>query len=697
MTPSELSLFLALRGRRPSCCRGSRSSGSPEPRSTPRSSCPLGTAFCAARLLAQPAWRASRRSSRRRSRCSSRGRGSSGAGRSSAPPGRRCAARSPPPSRSSPCWPSRSTPGTASTPRPAISCSTRSSRSTRPSTSASPTRSLTGQPPQVPGVSGFPIGYHLGTDLVRAAARRWAGTDPWDSLTRFDVTLWGLGLVLALRALAARLGAPPLAVALVPWTLLLTRLLVRVRARTRRPTGGRDLLRGNLLLSLVYANPLVPGARPRARRPRLALALRGDRAARPARARRPPGGGRSLLQGVPGRAPAARARASRSCSPAGASRRAPRRRRGARRRSPPRCSCSARAARRSRSRSPRSTSCRSTRETLGPRAARRPARSPPRRSLWLLLSLGLRARRPGEALGALRGPAFASAPRGDGALRLAARPAVPRLGPRGARGPEGRERRRPISSSNRGRCCGCSRRWRSPRFAASPHARRLLAARGAAAARDARHAGSTSSRRRRRPPDRMPAPMVRAMRALAAASRPGDVVLQRPGGRYPPAPVVLAGRRVTYERFTPYLTQFVAKADLEARHAAVYRFFRTESRDEALADRALARGVVPGALRQRPRALRHDRGARARVRGGGSAGLPDRRSRGPLVVGHPGGFGGTESPISKKDDNSPGRSSLFEDPRLRAAGRRRSNGSGTNGRTDNGQRKTDNETDRPLD
>jgi hypothetical protein len=84
------------------------------------------------------------------------------------------------------------------------------------------------------------------------------------------------------------------------------------------------------------------------------------------------------------------------------------------------------------------------------------------------------------------------------------------------------------------------------------------------------------------PPDRMPAAMVHAMDALAAASRPGEVVIQRPGGRYPPAPVVLAGRRVTYERFTPYLTQFVPRAALEARHATVFRFFRADSRDEAL-------------------------------------------------------------------------------------------------------------------
>jgi hypothetical protein len=59
--------------------------------------------------------------------------------------------------------------------------------------------------------------------------------------------------------------------------------------------------------------------------------------------------------------------------------------------------------------------------------------------------------------------------------------------------------------------------------------------------------------------------------------------MQRPGARYPPAPVVLAGRRVPYERFTPYLTQFASRQDLEARHALVFRFFRTTSRDEALA------------------------------------------------------------------------------------------------------------------
>ena len=73
------------------------------------------------------------------------------------------------------------------------------------------------------------------------------------------------------------------------------------------------------------------------------------------------------------------------------------------------------------------------------------------------------------------------------------------------------------------------------------------------------------------------------MRALEAASRPGEVVLQRPGARYPPAPVVLIGRRVAYERFTPWLTQFATPEALEGRHQQVFRFFRTTDRAEAQA------------------------------------------------------------------------------------------------------------------
>ena len=85
------------------------------------------------------------------------------------------------------------------------------------------------------------------------------------------------------------------------------------------------------------------------------------------------------------------------------------------------------------------------------------------------------------------------------------------------------------------------------------------------------------------PPDHLPAPMVRATAALARAARPGDVVLQRPGARYPPAPVLLANLRVPYERYTPFRTQFASKAALERRHHLVFAFFRTEDVAEARA------------------------------------------------------------------------------------------------------------------
>ena len=95
-------------------------------------------------------------------------------------------------------------------------------------------------------------------------------------------------------------------------------------------------------------------------------------------------------------------------------------------------------------------------------------------------------------------------------------------------------------------------------------------------------------RKAKAPPDRLPAAMVRAVAALRAVARPGDVVLQRPGARYPPAPVLLANLRVPYERYTPFRTQFASKEALERRHEQVFRFFRTEDPAEA---RAIARDL----------------------------------------------------------------------------------------------------------
>ena len=114
-----------------------------------------------------------------------------------------------------------------------------------------------GYPPQVPGVSGFPLGYHLGPDLVRAAAWRFAGVRPHDQIARLDVTLGALALVLLLRGMLHALRAPPLAVAIAPWTLLATDFSFLFAANPQAHWWA-DLLRGNLLVSLALSNPVVP-------------------------------------------------------------------------------------------------------------------------------------------------------------------------------------------------------------------------------------------------------------------------------------------------------------------------------------------------------------------------------------------------------------------------------------------------------
>ena len=120
------------------------------------------------------------------------------------------------------------------------------------------TRELTlGYPPQVPGVSGFPLGYHLGPDLVRAAALRWAGVDPYDSISRLDVTLGAIALILALRAVTAAVGGSPLAVGLAGFIPLLTDFSF-VFAANPQAHWWADLLRGNLLVSLALSNPVIP-------------------------------------------------------------------------------------------------------------------------------------------------------------------------------------------------------------------------------------------------------------------------------------------------------------------------------------------------------------------------------------------------------------------------------------------------------
>jgi hypothetical protein len=435
---------------------------------------------------------------------------------------------------------------------------------------------VTGHPPQVPGVAGFPLGYHLGTDLVRAAALRWAGVDPWDTLTRGDVVLWALALMLALRSVAFRLGAPPFAVALVPWTLLLTDWSFLFAANPQAHWWA-DLLRGNLLLSLVYANPAVPAlglvlAVVLALDEALDTGARGPLALSALAAAAVPFFkvflGAHLLLGL-GLAflfagkerrlaltlvalPCAVATAALVLGQGGETVRvtiAP------------------------------FDLVRTTRETLG---------LPPVdgwrfvlwAAFWTFASLGARVFGLGEAARSLRAavPAavLAAVALSGWPLGLAFDVSAPEVLPGQKFVNDAAyllEQAGPLLWLFA--AIALARRASSRARRAAVSVLLLLLASPSTVQYAAKKAAT--------PPDRLPGVMVRAMDALARVSQPGDVVMQRPGARYPPAPVVLAGRRVPYERFTPYLTQFATREALLARHEAVYRFFRTPSRDEALA------------------------------------------------------------------------------------------------------------------
>jgi hypothetical protein len=437
---------------------------------------------------------------------------------------------------------------------------------------------VAGHPPQVPGVAGFPLGYHLGTDLVRAAALRWAAVDPWDSITRLDVVLWALALVLGLRSITARLGAPPLAAALAPWTLLLTDFSF-VFAANPQAHWWTDLLRGNVLLSLVYANPVAP-ALAIATAALLALddATRGETVDRRSLALAAVLGaalpffkvflGAHLLLGLgvafllarPGRrralalaaVPCALATAALVLGQGGETVRvalAP------------------------------FDLARITRETLGldPVAGWRFAAWT---AFWVVASLGVRVAGLGEALRAARGPAMPSA---LAAMALSGWPLGLAFD---VSAPEVLPGQKFVNDAaylveQSGPLLWVFTAAALARFALTPARRRAAVAALVLLATPA--TVQYAVKKATTPADRMPEAMVRAMDALERVSRPGDVVMQRPGARFPPAPVVLAGRRVPYERFTPYLTQFASRDALLARHEAVYRFFRTTDRTEALA------------------------------------------------------------------------------------------------------------------
>lgn len=113
-----------------------------------------------------------------------------------------------------------------------------------------------GYPPDVPGLSGVPMGYHYGLPLVRAAAARWAGVRPLDQLSRCEITLMALALVLIVRTVTQRLGGSGSAVALAGWTLVATDFSFLL-GMGRWSEAWLYLTDSNLLFSLTHVNSSV--------------------------------------------------------------------------------------------------------------------------------------------------------------------------------------------------------------------------------------------------------------------------------------------------------------------------------------------------------------------------------------------------------------------------------------------------------
>jgi hypothetical protein len=444
------------------------------------------------------------------------------------------------------------------------------------------TRELTlGWPPQVPGLAGFTLGYHLGLDLVRAAALDWARVDPFDSISRFDVTWNALALVLLLRAAASRAGLSARAQALAPWTLLLTDFSF-VFAANSQAHWWCDLLRGNLLLSLALANPAVPA---------LALALGAlvslSRAAEGGAGGAPRGHlllaalqaaavphfkvflGAHLLLGLLAWGllrPAARRAAVVAGLP-----------------------CLVSTAVLAFGRGGESVGVfidplelvRATRLTLGLDPLHGAALWGWALA-WLAASLGMRvfglpaaARALGSGPGL--GAALAAMALAGWPLGLLFRVSAPAVLPGE---PVVNDAAYLVEQS--GPLLWIFTAAALADLARTP-ARRVL--RGLALALALPSTLHFAAKKATLPLDPFPAARLRAAHVAAALTQPGEVVLQRPGGRYPPGPVAFASRRVPYERFTPYLTQFAPRAALEERHAQVAAFFRTREAREA---RALA-------------------------------------------------------------------------------------------------------------
>jgi hypothetical protein len=441
-------------------------------------------------------------------------------------------------------------------------------------------------PPQVPGLAGVRLDYHYGADLVRAAALRWTGLHPYDALNRLEPTLWALGLMLSLAALTRRLGGTPLAVALAPWAVLATDFSFVCAALGAG--WWTDIFRGNVLMSMTSANPVVPAlmvavgacvaySRFEAGEGRAWLGIAAVQVAAVPFFKVFLGAQLTLALALAALVAAGRSGARvRAASPAlfllgiallgiasmlgGASATqvevvlAP-----------------LRLVR---------ESLRQLRiEDLGP--ATLVAATLP----WLVVSLGLRAVGLGRAVkGAIHGGVATST---SAWLALTGWP-LGLLFHVAARDLEGGEL--PSATIYFLEQSGVAL-WVFAALALGTWAgqgRRRVIAMAAATLLALPATVEFAVQKARVRLDRVSPAFVRAIEAVAKDGRPGDVVLVKPPVHRPPLPVVLAGRRVVYERFTPYLTQFAPPAVLRRHHETVHRFFNTTDPAEAL---AIARSV----------------------------------------------------------------------------------------------------------
>jgi hypothetical protein len=438
---------------------------------------------------------------------------------------------------------------------------------------------LAGYPPQVPGLAGVPMRYHVGSHLPRAAAARWAGIHPYDALSRFDVTLWGIALVLALRAAAHALGLGPSVVRLAGF-LPLAADLSFVPGLLLHAEHWAMKLGGNFLEAVFYANSVSPAVaavlvalvalkRAESGEGRGWLVIAGALGAGAAFLKAFTGAQLLLALGLAWVArrsrtlalvalPVAAAVAFLALGSIGPS--VPE----------------------------------GARVAFLPFAPTNPARIafglPEARGLalvlsgiaWLVLSLGFRALGVPDAWRALRG--------GDGPM--AALGALALVG-------------WPIAFVTTVTV--------DPAYDESFY---FLQASGlalwlfavpalVAVARRSRVTGAVLLlvcllptaelvvRRASRVPARIPAATVRAMAALRAASCPGDVVLTRPGVALVPPVVVLAGRRVPLANYIPYWRQFTTPEFVARREADVWAFFRAPDAAAAVESaRRLGAGYV---------------------------------------------------------------------------------------------------------